>query len=506
MAFIDFAAVDDLEEFNDEDLKAVISNLRKPSGTTTDGQGNVVPNPSYVIGAKSFKQLKIAAAAVRYYQSIGRDITSTNMHYSNVLKNFGEQWEALKAKQESDEPTVPKITRSLPIVKWTESFEDHLHEIIGIRSIPLAYLIREEVAQVFPPPPLLPNRPYSQEHGSVVGELIARANHNNTKYKDDNQRLFSLVEEATRTTQYAASIRPYSRQKDGRGAYLALKAQYAGRDKWHKEIRNQENFIHTRVWKGNTNFSLEAFVTQHRAAHVSLQRCSQFIQHQLPNERTRVTHLMNAIQTTDPSLQAALAHIKSTEDDPNGLMSDFERTAAYIIQFDPVSRKRKSGSRNHQISKVIETDDDEDDEEHKVAATKRLKTSKGKSGVEFRYYKPEEYRKLSKDQKAELREYRVNNQNEDDKSKNNNPKGGKNVTKRQLKKQVISVLKSLTKEEEESSKQQSELEEYIISVVKGMNKNGDKEKSKKSPGSTSTLKAIAKRLNKKKSQDDDDEE
>ena len=64
-------AVDDLEEFNDDDLSTLMSNLRRPAGTTTDQNGNVVPNPSYVLGAKSLKRLKIAAAAVRYYACIG---------------------------------------------------------------------------------------------------------------------------------------------------------------------------------------------------------------------------------------------------------------------------------------------------------------------------------------------------------------------------------------------------------------------------------------------------
>ena len=97
------------------------------------------------------------------------------------------------------------------------------------------------------PPPLATRRAYSAEHGSVVNELIARASHTHTRYGDDNKKLYSLLDKATRTTTYAASTQPYARQKDGRGAYLALKAKYAGRDKWQKEINNQENFIHTRV-------------------------------------------------------------------------------------------------------------------------------------------------------------------------------------------------------------------------------------------------------------------
>ena len=498
--------VDDLEDFDDDDLKQVMSNLRRPGGTIpdpTDVAGvRRIPTPAYVFGAKSYKRLKIAASAVRYYTAVGRETTSVNMHYENVLKDFGQQWDSLLAKKDDDEPSIPKITRALPIVKWTEHFEDYLHEIVGHRNIPLAYLIREEVVPANPPPPLATRRAYSNEHGSVVNELIARASHTHNRYGDDNQKLYSLLEEATRTTTYASSIRPYARRKDGRGAYLALKAQYAGRDKWQKEINNQETFIHTRVWKGNTNFSLEGFITQHRASHVSLVRCSQHIPHQLPNERTRVTHLLNAIQTSDASLQAAIAHIKSTKADPMGLMSDFERTAAYLIQFDPVSKKRKRAGNSHNINAITFADDEASDEEIEVKSVKSGGGSKTKvnkcpeTGVEFRYYKPEEYRKLNKEQKDKLREHREKNGKDDPPKKKGNKRQKRNETRR-LKKQVISVLKSLTEEEEDAEKEEDELREYIVSVVKGINdKKSDDTKSEKKP--SSTLRAITKRLKRDK--------
>ena len=78
---------------------------------------------------------------------------------------------------------------------------------------------------------------------------------------------------------------------------------------------------------------LESFITQHRAAHISLERCSQAVPHQVPNERTRAIHLIDAIQCGDAALQAAIAHIKSQSDDPNGMGNNFEEAAAYLLQF-----------------------------------------------------------------------------------------------------------------------------------------------------------------------------
>jgi len=46
-------------------------------------------------------------------------------------------------------------------------------------------------------------------------------------FRDDNAKVYYLLEEATRSTGYAASIKPFQRLKNGRGAWLALVAQYA---------------------------------------------------------------------------------------------------------------------------------------------------------------------------------------------------------------------------------------------------------------------------------------
>jgi hypothetical protein len=57
------------------------------------------------------------------------------------MKNFAAQWKAMEDKKKVDEPEVPKITKALPAIKWTEAFRDYLHSMIGVRTIPLAYVI-----------------------------------------------------------------------------------------------------------------------------------------------------------------------------------------------------------------------------------------------------------------------------------------------------------------------------------------------------------------------------
>ena len=99
------------------------------------------------------------------------------MQWMLVIKNFEVQWEVLKEHKDSDDPEVPKITKALPIIKWTEAFQDYANHVIGVRMIPLSYVIRTDVSVPAVAPPLEINKPHSEEHGSVEAELIACASH-----------------------------------------------------------------------------------------------------------------------------------------------------------------------------------------------------------------------------------------------------------------------------------------------------------------------------------------
>ena len=113
------------------------------------------------------------------------------------MKNFKIQWMALKDRKKGDDPEVPKITKALPIIKWTEAFQDLLHWIIRVRMIPLAYVIDVDVNVPAPPPQLTVNQPHSDEHGSVEAELVACLSHTHLLYCDDNSSVYFHLEEAT---------------------------------------------------------------------------------------------------------------------------------------------------------------------------------------------------------------------------------------------------------------------------------------------------------------------
>ena len=256
-----------------------------------------------------------------------------------------------------------------------------------MRKAPLSYVIQADVNVPVVPPPVLHRRPHSDEHGSVEGELVARLDHTSPLYRDDNQQVYHHLEEATRSTIYSATLKPYQRRKDGRAAYLALISQHAGDDKWEKELKEQENLMKTRVWKGNSNFSLEQFIDQHRAAFISMQQCSEHVPFQLPDEHTRVCYLMDGIHCNDAEIQAALAAIRMDTVGPNAKRNHFENAATFLLPTCPVAKKRKSnnGNRTASISGV--------------KSDTGAKPSVGKTGVELRYFKKHEYCQLTDEQK-----------------------------------------------------------------------------------------------------------
>ena len=335
---------------------------------------------------------------------MGRDLTAASMHWNNVVKNFEIQWKALKVKKDEDTPEVPKISKSLPIIKWMEAFQDHLNRVISVQMIPLAYVTRtnEDVPAVAPP--LQAGQPHSDEHGSIEGELIARASHTHALFKDDNAAVYFALEEATRSTSYAASIKPFQRSKNGRSALLALTNQYAGNDKWEVETRKQDDLLHTCVC-GKVN------QTSHWKASLPN---TEHIAYQLPNEHTRVGYLLEGIQCPNPGLQAAMVSVQ-TDNGANGMRSDFERAAAHLLPYDPVAQNRSAGMKQPaaNISDTRGTDD-ANASATKISgtATKDGKASIGKTRIHLRYHTNSEYQALSTVQKRELSEWRDKNPEE----------------------------------------------------------------------------------------------
>ena len=101
--------IDDLGEFDKDTLQQIADNLRRPGGRVPDPNYvspdpmpvpapvvPTVPTPPFIFGAKSQKLLQVACELVRFYDMIGRPLTAANIQCNTQMKNFGDQWKALK--------------------------------------------------------------------------------------------------------------------------------------------------------------------------------------------------------------------------------------------------------------------------------------------------------------------------------------------------------------------------------------------------------------------------
>ena len=206
--------VSDLADFDKSAILQITENLRKPGDRIPNPDpgadpGATIPRPPFVFGAKSQMRVLAACDLIRFYVTIGRNLTAGNIRWDPIIKDFKIQWKALEDRKKADKPDTPKISKALPIIKWTEAFDDYLHRIIGSRLVPLAYVTRETAAVDANVPELATNKPHSARYGSVEGDLVARASHNHPLFREDNAEVYYLVEEATRGTSYSASIKPY---------------------------------------------------------------------------------------------------------------------------------------------------------------------------------------------------------------------------------------------------------------------------------------------------------
>ena len=88
--------VSDHEKFEEDKFKKITDNLKYPPGIPDLGSpGNIIPQQTFVLGAKFLKRIKVTIKAVRYYASIVRPLSASNMNYRNVLKNFEAKCKSL---------------------------------------------------------------------------------------------------------------------------------------------------------------------------------------------------------------------------------------------------------------------------------------------------------------------------------------------------------------------------------------------------------------------------
>lgn len=394
----------DLLEFEAKGLERIFDNFRKP-GTQEqvyltdqdkkDGKVTIRPTPPYIVPAKSQARLLIARDAVEYYTRIGRVPTPSNMSMA-TLANFQRAFKALQTLIDGDVPDVPKLPKGMSIMKWIDSFKLHLRSCYGVDGVPLAYVVRKVKLVEPTAPPLLANQPFSEKHGSLIEELIARTSHQHPNFAVDDGVVFDKIESVLRNTPFYASIAPHRKGRTGCGALGSIESQYAGKASIEELVAKETDYLINRKWTGQNNVTLQSHAGKHRSAFNNLVDANESVPVDLPNARTRVTYFLTSLDTKDPEVLASIAAVK--KDDP-GMREDFEEATAFIIPSCPVAKKQKGRGKLANVSAA--------QGKGKGTATADMGNKKGpKTGVELRWHSGKEWRALTDDQRKELKEHR----------------------------------------------------------------------------------------------------
>ena len=385
----------DLLEFDKDAIEVLCSSVRKPGGTIPNpdmanpGAPAVIPNPGYAIPAICEKRLIAAAYTAKIYDMIGRQITPDTMSRMRLKKY---ETHRILMDDHEDPEKLQVVSKSFGIVRAMDVVPSHLRDRLGVRKIPLSYVIRKTSDTGNAPLPAA-GQATSNNFSSIAEELIHYAPHQGDEYAEDNAKVFQILQDMVAGTSFESSVKSFQRRRDGRASYLALCQHNLGTSKWDKILEDAETYVSKREWNGrNHRFNLKSHINKHREAHNDMVRASQHVQYALPNEYTRVGRLLKSITSKEASVVSAITHIQGNTTQRN----DFETAADFLLLTSPSS----ATSINNQRISVSKTSN----------SNPNLK--KGPvTGVELRYYTKKEYGKLSHAQRKELAELREGNKN-----------------------------------------------------------------------------------------------
>jgi hypothetical protein len=233
--------------------------------------------------------------------------------------------------------------------------------------------------------------------------MIARAPHgNDPAYTINNGKVLDIMAEITRDTVAWTYVKGFVRARDGRGAYYSCYNHYLGPDNVDHQAAASEKALSTVTYNGEgRRWNFEKYVTVQKKHHQILEGLTDFGYAGI-DDRTKVRYLLDGIKTND------LAAPKSTILSDQALRSDFDRCVTLFKSF---IEQNSTSNPTRTIAQV---------------------TRAGSTGdVEDRYYSPEEYQKLTTEQKESLRAKREKRGHKPGSKSSRNPNQSGNANKRQ---------------------------------------------------------------------------
>ena len=109
----------------------------------------------------------------------------------------------------------------MSILQLLELVTEHLRSKLGVRKILLSYMTRADT--IVPTiGTIYATFLYSEGVDSFHEELIAMATHKHPNLADDNGMVLDVLVACLKSTRHMSDLKPFQRQRDGRGSLAAL--------------------------------------------------------------------------------------------------------------------------------------------------------------------------------------------------------------------------------------------------------------------------------------------
>lgn len=395
-AITDAQGMDSLDEFRvltDDEVEDLCKVVRRPGGTIDNpnaavaGQPARIPNPGIAVSMRATNNLKLMCYFLRYKERTSRDVTAADITTDSIrrLREY-KTWE-----EQHEDPDAPELSfRDWP--RTIEAIKEYLRDCLGSTKIPLAYVIRDDLAV---PAGAGPPGGY----GTNQDELIARAPIQMTNdagddvftdiYLADRALVYEKIAALTRDHECWTYVRPAQRQRDGRMAFTGLDGHYLGINNIDNMAAKAEGKLQNTTYNGETRrWNFEKFVRLHVEQHHTIAGLVRH-GHAGIDERSKVRHLLSGIKTK------TLDHVKAQIYSSPTLRNDFDACVNLFQDF-----ICQAPSNVHDIN-IAAVHSDKKRGGNPVSA-EEYSNVKPDMSVEDRYYKREEYKSLSPAQKKGL--------------------------------------------------------------------------------------------------------
>jgi hypothetical protein len=402
--------LDTFEDFlllEEKDIGDVCANVRKPGGMVPNpnhdpqnivaGVPSMIPNPGIQLGHIYEKRLKL----LRYYLHHLERIQRTMNPATATVGRLTSCYRLKDTEDDAEDLDLPsKLTRIEKVRDVLEDMDNYLVRKLGSSGLPLAYVVREEVA--------VPIGALDPGYGlpTISEEMIARGPHTGTHFQMDNNEVWQMIRHVTHGGPGWIWVQSHQRAYDGRQAYLAIKMHYLG-ESYSARIRSHaDNVIESAYYDGKSRlFTFERYCEVLKSAFTDIETTGEEI-----SETRKVQKLLQGI--TDTRLAPAKSQVLATP----VLKATFESALNFIAQFLDEKRSYDNSAKANQrnVSAFARANNSKGNNPKskphvsKANVTNPKHKRSGNLGVTDRYYKYEEWTNLTADQQAKVRELKAN--------------------------------------------------------------------------------------------------